>query len=153
VEGSCEHGNAPTGSINSWEVIEWLHNWHLLKKGSAPWVSEWQQIYVVHTHTHTQWNFCNPKWLTVPSLPKNRTTKGSEFESRWGQEFSLLHIVQTGSGAQPAYNPMGVGGYFPGVKRLGREAGGREADHSPPTGVEVKKMWTYTFTSPYVIMA
>jgi hypothetical protein len=35
VEGSCEHGNAPSGSINCWEVTEWLHNWWLLKKGSA----------------------------------------------------------------------------------------------------------------------
>jgi hypothetical protein len=31
VEGSCEHGNEPSGSINSWEVLEQLHNWRLLK--------------------------------------------------------------------------------------------------------------------------
>jgi hypothetical protein len=24
-----------TGSIKCWEVFEWLHNWRLLKKGSA----------------------------------------------------------------------------------------------------------------------
>jgi hypothetical protein len=36
VEGSCEHGNEPMGSINYWEVLEWLQNWQLLKKGSAP---------------------------------------------------------------------------------------------------------------------
>jgi hypothetical protein len=30
---------------------------------------------------------------------------------------------------------------FPGVKRPGREA-----DHSPPTSAEVKKMWIYTST-------
>jgi hypothetical protein len=36
VEGSCEHGNEPSGSIKCWEVLEWLHNWQLLKKGSAP---------------------------------------------------------------------------------------------------------------------
>jgi hypothetical protein len=30
------------------------------------------------------------------------TTEGSEFESRWIQECSLLHSVQTGSGAHPA---------------------------------------------------
>jgi hypothetical protein len=35
-----------------------------------------------------------------------------------------------------------------GVKRLGREA-----DHSPPTSAEVKKMWIYTFTPPYDFMA
>jgi hypothetical protein len=34
-EGSCEHGNELSGSIKWWEVLEWLHNWQLLKKGSA----------------------------------------------------------------------------------------------------------------------
>jgi hypothetical protein len=37
---------------------------------------------------------------------------------------------------------MGTGGSFSGVKRPGREA-----DHSPPTSVEVKKIWNYTYTS------
>jgi hypothetical protein len=37
VEGSCEHCNEPYGSIKCWEILEWLHNWRLLKKGSAPW--------------------------------------------------------------------------------------------------------------------
>jgi hypothetical protein len=36
VKGSCEGGNEPSGSIKRWEVLEWLHNWHLLKKASAP---------------------------------------------------------------------------------------------------------------------
>jgi hypothetical protein len=43
---------------------------------------------------------------------------------------------------------MGTGGSFPGVKRQGREA-----DHSPPTSAEVKKMWIYTSTPPFVFMA
>jgi hypothetical protein len=30
------------------------------------------------------------------------TTEGSEFESQWVQEFSILNVVQTGSGAHPA---------------------------------------------------
>jgi hypothetical protein len=30
---------------------------------------------------------------------------------------------------------------------------GREADHSPPTNVEVKKMWIYTPTPPYTLIA
>jgi hypothetical protein len=38
------------------------------------------------------------------------TTEGSEFESRYGQEFSLLHDVQTGSGAHPASYPVGTVG-------------------------------------------
>jgi hypothetical protein len=40
VEGAYEHGNEPSGSIRCWEVFEWLHNWRLLKKSSAPGVSE-----------------------------------------------------------------------------------------------------------------
>jgi hypothetical protein len=36
---------------------------------------------------------------------------------------------------------MGTGRSFSGVKRPGREA-----DHSPPTSAEVKKMWVYTST-------
>jgi hypothetical protein len=40
VEGSCEHGIEPPGSIKCWEVLEGLHNWRLLKKGSAPYVSK-----------------------------------------------------------------------------------------------------------------
>jgi hypothetical protein len=36
VEGSCERDNKPSGSIKRWEVLEWLHNWQLVKKGSTP---------------------------------------------------------------------------------------------------------------------
>jgi hypothetical protein len=36
-----------------------------------------------------------------------------------GQEFSLLHVVQTGSGDYPASSPMGTGGSFPGGKAGG----------------------------------
>jgi hypothetical protein len=28
--------NEPSGSTKFWKVLEWLHNWQLLKKGSAP---------------------------------------------------------------------------------------------------------------------
>jgi hypothetical protein len=50
------------------------------------------------------------------------------------QEFSLLHIVQTGSGVHPTSYRMGTGGPYLGVKWPGSEA-----DHSPPTSAEVKK--------------
>jgi hypothetical protein len=33
---SCERGEEPSDSIKFWEVLEWLHNWQLFKKGSAP---------------------------------------------------------------------------------------------------------------------
>jgi hypothetical protein len=85
---------------------------------------------------------------SVERLATGWTTKGSEFETRWGQEFPLLSTDQTGSEAHPASYPMGTGGHFPGGKRPGREA-----DHSPPTSAEVKKTWVYTSTLPYVFMA
>jgi hypothetical protein len=47
----------------------------------------------------------------------------------------------------PASYPMGTGGSFPGIK-----AAGREADHSPPTSAEDKKMWIFTSTPPYAFM-
>jgi hypothetical protein len=73
--------------------------------------------------------------------------RGSEFESRYGQESSLLHVVQTGSGVHPTFYPMDTGGSFPGVKRPGREA-----DHLPPTSAEVKKMLVYSSTPLYAFM-
>jgi hypothetical protein len=75
-------------------------------------------------------------------------TEGSENESRWGQEFSFLHSVQTGSGAHPTSHPINTGNLSPGVKRPRHEA-----DHSPPAIAEVKKMWIYTSTPPYAFMA
>jgi hypothetical protein len=41
------------------------------------------------------------------------TGYGLEFESRWGQEFSLLYVVQTGSGAHPAPYTIGTESYLP----------------------------------------
>jgi hypothetical protein len=68
-------------------------------------------------------------------------TEESELESRYGQDFSLLNIVQTCSGVHPTSYRMGIGGSFPGGK-----AAGREADLSPPAKVEVKKRWISTST-------
>jgi hypothetical protein len=49
-----------------------------------------------------------------------------------GRGFPLLHSVQTVSGAHRASYPVGTG-ICPGVKRPGREA-----NYSPPSGIEVK---------------
>jgi hypothetical protein len=62
--------------------------------------------------------------------------------------FSLHHRVQNGSGAHPASYQIGTGGFFPGVKRPGRES-----DHSPPSTAEVKNAWSYASTPQYVVMA
>jgi hypothetical protein len=50
------------------------------------------------------------------------------------EDFSSSLCVQTGSEAHPASYPMGTGGPFPG----GKARHGRAADHSPPSGAEVK---------------
>jgi hypothetical protein len=55
--------------------------------------------------------------------------------------FSLHHRVQTGSGVHKASYPMGTGGFFPGVKRRGREA-----DHSIHLVPMSKNSWIYTST-------
>jgi hypothetical protein len=61
--------------------------------------------------------------------------RGSRFRFPAGAgNFSLHHRVQIGSRAHPASYPVGTRGFFPGVKRPGREA-----DHSPPSSAEVKE--------------
>jgi hypothetical protein len=49
------------------------------------------------------------------------------------KDFSSSVCVQTGSGVHPAFCTMGTGGPFPGAKARP----GRDADHSPPSTVEV----------------
>jgi hypothetical protein len=56
--------------------------------------------------------------------------------------FSLRYRVQIGS------YPMGTGGSFPDVKRLGHEA-----NHSPPSSAENRNAQIYTSTPPYVFIA
>jgi hypothetical protein len=53
--------------------------------------------------------------------------------------FSLLHHIQTGSGAHPASYPMVTGGFLPLVERPVREA-----DHLPPSSAKVQDVWRYT---------
>jgi hypothetical protein len=51
------------------------------------------------------------------------------------EDFSSNLCIQTGSGAYPASYTVGSGGSFPG----GEVQPGHDADHSPPSSVEVKK--------------
>jgi hypothetical protein len=78
------------------------------------------------------------------------TAHGLEFESRYGQDFSPLHVVQTGSGAHLASYPMntGTGALSPGLKRSKREA-----DHSSPISAGMKIMWINTSIPIYVFTA
>jgi hypothetical protein len=56
---------------------------------------------------------------SVYRLATGWTTEESEFESRWGQEFPLLHVVQTGSGVHPTSYTMGSRGLFLGGNAAG----------------------------------
>jgi hypothetical protein len=89
-------------------------------------------------------------------------------------EHYSLSVVEIGAGTATGYGlddrrvgvqvPVGVR-IFTSPRRpdwlcgppnlLSNEYGGpvREADHSPPTSAEVKKMWIYIFTPPYAFMA
>jgi hypothetical protein len=46
-------------------------------------------------------------WESVHRLATGWTAEWSEFESRYGDEFSTLNVVQTGCGAHPASYPLG----------------------------------------------
>jgi hypothetical protein len=56
---------------------------------------------------------------SVQRMATGWTTKASEFNSQWGQEFPLLHVVQTESGTHPASYKMGAPGSFPRGKTAG----------------------------------
>jgi hypothetical protein len=43
--------------------------------------------------------------------------------------------------------------WLPATISPGVKLPGREADHSPPTSAEFKKIWIYTSTPPYAFMA
>jgi hypothetical protein len=61
-------------------------------------------------------------------------------------QFSISSRPALGSTQPPVKWVLGA--LSRGVKRQGCEA-----DHSPPTSAEVKKMWIYTSIPPYVFMA
>jgi hypothetical protein len=61
-------------------------------------------------------------WDSVVRLVTGWTTERLEFESRWGKEFSILNVVQTGFGVHPTSYIMGIGCSFQGIKRSGLEA-------------------------------
>jgi hypothetical protein len=59
----------------------------------------------------------SPHFQTVSYL--STVARWPGFCSLKEQDISLLHSDQTSSGAQPASNPMGTGGSFPGDKAVG----------------------------------
>lgn len=61
---------------------------------------------------------------------------------------SLLQNVQTCSGAHPLSYLMGVGGYCPEIKWLGREV-----NQLTSLSAQIKNEWSYASTPPHAIMA
>jgi hypothetical protein len=77
-----------------------------------------------------------------------RKTEKTGFNSRPKQGTSLLHRFQTGPGAHPASYTVGSRDYY-----LGENRPAREANHSPPSSVELKNAQRYTSTPQYIFMA
>jgi hypothetical protein len=65
-----------------------------------------------------------------------------------GSTFSLIHIVQTDSEAQPVFYPMDTG---EGIS-LGPKRQGREVDHLSLTSAKAKETWTNTSTQPHIFI-
>jgi hypothetical protein len=65
-----------------------------------------------------------------------------------GKRFSLIHSIQTSSGAHPASYPMGTGVSFPAGK-----AGGPWGWPLTSIWCRNQEWWSYTTTPPYVFMA
>jgi hypothetical protein len=84
----------------------------------------------------------NPVAQSVQCLTTDRT---AGFRSPTeAEDFSSNLCVQTGSGAHPASCTVGTGGSLSG----GKARPGRDADHSPPSSAEVKKVLELYLLSP-----
>jgi hypothetical protein len=81
-------------------------------------------------------------------MAKGWTTMGFTVRFPVGSRIlSFFPIVETGSGAHQASYLIRTGVLSTEVKQLEREA-----DHSPPTSAEIKKIWIYRSIPPYVFM-
>jgi hypothetical protein len=62
MEGSCEHGNEPSGFIICWEILECLRHCWLLKKGSA----QWSCLVMFQSHEHSLFGVvCRPSYFLL----------------------------------------------------------------------------------------
>jgi hypothetical protein len=70
----------------------------------------------------------------------------SGFGSRQAARFLLVCIA-----SRPAVGPTQPPiRWVPGAISPGGKVSSHEADHSPLSNAEVKKLWSYTYASPYV---
>jgi hypothetical protein len=85
VEGCCEHCKEPSGSIKCWGILEWLHNWQLLRKGSAPWVTKKFKLYSIafcnsiYDAVESQTSFWDNEtyWKVTPRRGLDKTVSGT----------------------------------------------------------------------------
>jgi hypothetical protein len=142
MEGSCEHGNELSGSIKFWEILELLHNWRLLKKGSAPWVRKWVSEWVsgVVYRINCTWNTvypANQAWVLTRYWLE---LQGIEVWFQTGvKDFLFTTICRAALGTPSFICNLYQGLFSPGVKQ--RE---REDDHSPASIALVKNEWICT---------
>jgi hypothetical protein len=102
-------------------------------------------VYRTMKDNFVTWHCCASHWPHIYIIPFATvwTTEGSGSESRYDGTSSKLALGPT----QPPIQWI-LGALSPRIKRQGREV-----DHSLPTCAEVKKMWIYTSTPPYIFMA
>jgi hypothetical protein len=74
-------------------------------------------------------------------------TLGTDWTTK-GSSFSIFHVVQIESGANPASYPLGTDGSL-----LGGKAAGAWSWPLTPRSAQVKKTWIYTSTPPHVFIA
>jgi hypothetical protein len=95
---------------------------------SKPWESGW----------HSQYS----DWL-LAGQPRGQSSSPGRIKN-------FLFFTSSRPALGPTQPPIQ---WVPGALSLGVKRPGREADHSPSTSAEVKKMWLYTSTPPYAFMA
>jgi hypothetical protein len=92
--------------------------------------------------TTTTTTTTEPGYLDGIALGYGLDVRG--FESRWGLGILLFSTV-----SRPALRPIQPPiQWVPQELSLGIKQPGREVDHSPPSSIEAKKAWTYTFIPP-----
>jgi hypothetical protein len=92
------------------------------------------------------WEYYIKRWDSSVgiALDYGLDDRGSRFRFPAGAgNFSLHHRIQNGAGAHPASHPIGIRGYFPGVKWPGRKL----TIHLYLV-LRSKSEWSYTSTPP-----
>jgi hypothetical protein len=160
ASGRC-HNNMDVTTLRAGKELD-LYIWSVLERAavtrcsllssewtSYTWISKLSNRYDFYRFLYSLVIMKKPAQLSRYSgwLRAGRPRGRSSIPVR-GQEFPLLHTVHTGSGLHSTFYPMGTGALSPRVKPPGRQA-----DHSSPASVEVKKKWMYKSTSSFAFMA